>query len=159
MVFLAGGQWSSNFTMFGPPFDANVVYTYHQFWADPTRKSIQRFLNFSNRWNVPLLIGETGESTDDWNDKYRRLHERFGIGWCFWAYKTLDSGSTVVSIPPPPEWDLIADTDGAELGAGTRSPVARAQAQAILDAYLEAARFRNGRVNAGYLASLGFAAP
>ena len=64
VVLLAGGQWSSNFAMFGRPFDANVVYTYHQFWADPTRKSIQRYLNFSNRWNVPLLIGETGESTD-----------------------------------------------------------------------------------------------
>ncbi len=90
VVMLAGGQWSSSFAMFERPFDSNVVYTYHQFWADPTRKSIQRFVDFSNRWQVPLLIGETGEATDDWNDKYRRLHERFGIGWSFWAYKNLD---------------------------------------------------------------------
>ena len=33
------------------------------------------------------------------------------------------------------------------------------QAQAILDTYLEAAKFSNGRVNSGYLTSLGLAAP
>jgi hypothetical protein len=159
VVFLAGGQWSSNFAMFGPPFDANVVYTYHQFWADPTRKSIQRYLNFSNRWKVPLLIGETGEATDTWNDQYRRLHERFGIGWSFWAYKNLDSPSTVVSIAKPAGWDLIADVAAADIGVGGRALPPRPQAQAILDAYLEAARFRNGRVNTGYLNSLGLAAP
>ena len=35
----------------------------------------------------------------------------------------------------------------------------REQAQAILDAYLEAAKFSNDRVNTGYLSSLGLAAP
>ena len=77
--------------MFGRPFDANAVYTYHKFWANPTRDALQSYLNFSNRWKVPLLIGETGELSDDWNDRFRRLHERFGIGWCFWPYKNLDS--------------------------------------------------------------------
>jgi hypothetical protein len=45
---------------------------------------------------------------------------------------------------------------------GTLSPeslLSREQAQAILDAYLEAAKFSNGRVNGGYLASLGLVAP
>lgn len=154
VVFLAGGQWSSNFAMFGRPFDANAVYTYHQFWADPTRKSIQRFLNFSNRWQVPLLIGETGEATDDWNEKYRALHEAFGIGWSFWAYKNLDSNSTVVSIGKPAGWELISN-----LAAGEKSALPREQAQAILDAYLDGARLRNGRINRSYLASLGLAAP
>jgi hypothetical protein len=159
VVMLAGGQWSSSFAMFGRPFDANVVYTYHQFWAAPNRGSIQRFLDFSNRWNVPLLIGETGEATDDWNAAYRRLHERFGIGWCFWAYKNLDSPSTVVSIPQPAGWERIGDISAADIGPGWKSPVSREQAQAMLDAYLDGARLKNGRVNAGYLTSLGLAVP
>ena len=90
-MLLAGAQWSTSFAVFGRPFDANAVYTYHKFWANPTRDALQSYLNFSNRWNVPLLIGETGELTDNWNDRFRRLHERFGIGWCFWPYKNLDS--------------------------------------------------------------------
>ncbi len=160
VVLLAGAQWSTSFAVFGRPFDANAVYTYHKFWANPTRDSLQSYLDFSNRWNVPLLIGETGELTDDWNRMFRRLHERFGIGWCFWPYKTLDSDSAVVSIQKPTGWDLIINASSSDARAfkpGSLPP--REQAQAILDAYLEAARFRNGRINGGYLNSLGLAAP
>jgi endoglucanase len=115
--------------------------------ANPTRDSLQSYLDFSNRWNVPLLIGETGELTNAWNEKFRLLHERFGIGWCFWPYKNLDSDSAVVSIAKPAGWDLIASVGSAdvrEIKAGTLPP--REQAQAILNAYLEAAKFSNGRV-------------
>ncbi len=160
LVLLAGAQWSTNFAVFDRPFDANAVYTYHKFWANPTRDSLQSYLNFSNRWNVPLLIGETGELTNVWNEKFRQLHERFGIGWCFWPYKNLESDSTVVSIQKPAGWDLIANVGSSDMHApeATSFPF-RQQAQAILDAYLEAARLRNGRINAGYLTSLGLMAP
>ena len=68
VVILAGGQWSSSFDMFGPPFAENLAYTYHSFWASTKRDSIQRHLNFANRYNVPLFLGETGELTDEWNE-------------------------------------------------------------------------------------------
>lgn len=154
VVLLAGAQWSTNFAVFGRPFDANAVYTYHKFWAHPTRDSLQSYLNFSNRWRVPLLIGETGELNNDWNENFRRLHEGFGIGWVFWPYKNLDSRASVVSIRKPQGWDLIA-------GAGSAEPSLppRAQAKAILDAYLEAAKFGNGRINSDYLNSLGLSTP
>jgi hypothetical protein len=151
VVLLAGAQWSTNFAVFGRPFDANAVYTYHKFWANPTRDSLQSYLNFSNRWNVPLLIGETGELTNNWNEMFRRLHERFGIGWCFWPYKNLDSDATVVSIQRPEGWNLVTDP--------MSSLPPREQARAILGAYLEAARFRNVRINGSYLNSLGLVAP
>ena len=160
VVLLAGAQWSTSFAVFGRPFDANAVYTYHKFWANPTRDSLQNYLNFSNRWKVPLLIGETGELTDKWNEMFRGLHERFDIGWCFWPYKNLDSEAAVISIQKPAEWDLIARAGSTSAGGLTaQSLPSRAQAQAILDAYLEAARFKNGRVNRSYLHSLGLAAP
>ena len=50
--------------MFGRPFDSNAVYEYHKFWANPTRDALQDYLDFSNRWNVPVMIGETGEYTN-----------------------------------------------------------------------------------------------
>jgi hypothetical protein len=160
VVLLAGAQWSTSFAVFSRPFDANAVYTYHKFWATPTRDSLQSYLNFSNRWNVPLLIGETGELTDNWNESFRRLHDQFGIGWCFWPYKNLDSDTTVVSIQKPAGWDLIANAGSMDAKAfepGSLPP--REQALAILNAYLEAAKFENGRINGSYLNSLGLAAP
>ena len=155
VVLLAGAQWGTNFAVFDRPFDSNAVYTYHKFWINPTRDGVQEYLNFSNRWKVPVLIGETGEFNDSWNEKFRRLHERFRIGWVFWPYKNLDSNLSVVSIKKPAGWDLIA-------GAGSSGRAvlpAREQAQAILQAYLEAAQFRNVRINADYINSLGLAAP
>ena len=50
--------------MLGPPFAKNLAYTYHSFWASTERSSIQRHLNFANRHNVPLFLGETGEFKD-----------------------------------------------------------------------------------------------
>ncbi|MGC2590303.1 MAG: cellulase family glycosylhydrolase, partial [Xanthobacteraceae bacterium] len=155
VVLLGGAQWDTNFAVFGQPFDRNAVYTYHKFWANPTRDALQSYVNFSNLWHVPVLIGETGEYNDGWNEKFRRLNERFGFGWIFWPYKNLDSNLAVTTIQKPPGWDLIAVAGSAE----NPSLPPPDQAQAILDAYLEAAKFQNVRVNAGYLRSLGLVAP
>jgi hypothetical protein len=155
VVLLAGAQWSTNFAVFDRPFDSNAVYTYHKFWINPTRDGVQEYLNFSNRWKVPVLIGETGEFNNGWNKKFRQLHERFGIGWVFWPYKNLDSDLSVVSIEKPAGWDLIADVGNSD--KAVLPP--REQAQAILENYLEAARFKNVRINADYISSLGLAAP
>ena len=157
VVLLAGGQWSTSFAMFDRPFDANAVYTYHKFWAAPSRDSLQSYLNFSKRWNVPILIGETGEMNDQWNARFRALHEQFGIGWVFWPYKSLASTTSVVSIVKPAGWDLVAQVGSHDtIDPATLPP--RAEASKILDAYLEAIKFQNVRINAGYLESLGLAA-
>jgi hypothetical protein len=159
-LLLAGAQWSISFAAFSRPFDTNTIYTYHKFWANPTRDAVQSYLDFSNRWKVPLLIGETGEYNDAWNQTFRELNERFGIGWCFWPYKSLDTTTAVVSIPKPEGWDLIAEAGSRDVSTLKATPLPpRAQAKAILDAYLDAAKFKNDRINAGYLKSLGLKAP
>jgi endoglucanase len=158
-VILAGAQWSTSFAAFSRPFDDNAIYSYHKFWAVPTRDAVQSYVDFSNRWNVPLLIGETGEGSYEWNEKFRLLNEKFGIGWCFWPYKNLDSRTSVVSIGEPAGWKLIARAGSTTAALAQDTALARAQALTILNAYLEAARFANVRVNKDYLASLGLSAP
>lgn len=154
IVILAGGQWSSSFDMFGPPFADNLAYTYHSFWASTDRDSIQRHLNFSNRYNVPLFLGETGELTDEWNAAFRALHEAHGIGWSFWTYKNLDTTSTVVSIPRPEGWnDLVAFVDGRTATKPPDALIARA-----LGRYLDGMRLPNATVRWSYLGSLGLKA-
>lgn len=150
IVILAAGQWSSSFDMFGPPFARNLAYTYHSFWASTKRDSIQRHLNFANRYNVPLFLGETGELTDQWNAEFRKLHEAHGIGWSFWTYKNLDTPSTVVSIPRPQGWnEIVAFADGKQATKPPAETIDRAIAQ-----YLEGIKFRNGVVRWSYLESL-----
>ena len=154
IVFLAGGQWSSSFDMFDPPFTENLAYTYHSFWASTKRDSIQRYLNFSNLYNVPLFLGETGELTDAWNEGFRKLHEAHGIGWSFWTYKNLDTPSTVVSIPRPDGWnEIVAYADGKRADKPSDELIARAMAR-----YLDGMRLANSTVRWSYLASLGLKA-
>ena len=150
VVILAGGQWSSSFEMFGPPFTDNLAYTYHSFWASTKRDSIQRHLNFANRYDVPLFLGETGELTDEWNARFRKLHETHGIGWSFWTYKNLDTQSTIVSIPRPDGWsEIVAFADGK------RDKPDAAVIDRAIGQYLDGILFRNGVVRWSYLESLG----
>ena len=144
--------------MFGPPFDSNAAYTYHKFWASTARDSVQSYVNFSDRYNVPLFLGETGELTDDWNSAFRRLNDRSEISWCFWTYKNLDSSSTVMSIPKPAGWDAITVL-GNQPAEDWRKSSVPADAAATLSAYLEAIKFKNDHVNGSYLASLGMTTP
>jgi hypothetical protein len=148
VVILAAAQWSTNFAVFGPPFARNVAYTYHKFWAHVGRDSVQDYVDFSSRYDVPVLLGEAGELTDHWNEGFRVLNEKFGIGWCFWTYKELDSRSAVVSIRPPAGWDGIA-------AAGSGGRAVPAGGAGVLDDYLAAVLFRNVTINQSYLASLG----
>jgi endoglucanase len=151
IVFLAGGQWSSSFAMFGPPFAKNLAYTYHSFWASTKRDSIQRHLNFANLYDVPLFLGETGELTDEWNERFRRLHEQAGIGWSFWTFKNLDTPSTIVSIPRPQGWaEIVAYADGKRADKPSDEVINRAVAE-----YLHGIKFRNGEIRWSYLESLG----
>jgi hypothetical protein len=156
VAFLAAAQWSTNFAVFGPPFAANVAYTYHKFWAHPGRDAVQEYVDFSTRYDVPVLLGEAGEMTDRWNSAFRKINEKFGIGWCFWTYKELDSTSTVMSIPAPPGW---SDIEAAGDAASPASARPAAGAAATVAAYLRAIRFENDTVNDSYLESLGLRAP
>jgi endoglucanase len=151
VVILAGGQWSSSFDMFGPPWTDNLAYTYHSFWASTKRDSIQRHLNFATRYDVPLFLGETGELTDEWNARFRKLHETHGIGWAFWTYKNLDTPSTVVSVPRPDGWnEIVAFADGKRQDKPDEALIDR-----VIAEYLDGIRFRNGVVRSRYLESLG----
>jgi hypothetical protein len=160
LIILAGAQWSTSFAMLGPPFDDNLAYTYHKFWASTERDGVQEYVNFMAVHDVPVFVGETGELTDEWNERFRTLNERFGIGWSFWPYKYMDSGSTVISVQRPEGWAAVVAASALPPDGWSDAALPSSEeAGAALDAYLEAILLPNGRVNDGYLRSLGLAVP
>lgn len=158
IIFLGGAQWNTNFKVFGPPFDSKLVYTFHKYWMDVNQAAVQEYLDFRNKYSVPIWMGESGENTDEWIASFRTLLERNNIGWCFWPYKKLDATSCVASINPPADWDAIVD-----FANGPRNTFeevrkhrpAKEKAQRALNDYLERIKFANCRVNQGYLKALG----
>ena len=160
VVILGGAQWDSNFSVFGPPFDSNAMYTFHKYWMEPNRASIQEYLDFRDRYNVPIWLGESGENTDEWIAKFRTLLEENGVGWCFWPYKKMDQTSSPVTFARPVYWDEIVTYAKIPGGVGELDKRAKARppvehVQAAFTDLLKQIRFENRRVNDGYLKALG----
>jgi len=158
VIFLGGAQWDTNFKVFGPPFDAKLVYTFHKYWMEVNRGAIQEYLDFRDKHNVPIWMGESGENTDEWINSFRTLLDANNIGWCFWPYKRMDATSCVVSINSPAEWDAIigfAEGPRTSFEEVRKHRPPKEKAQKALNDYLERVKFANCRINNGYLKALG----
>ena len=158
LVFLGGAQWDNNFKVFGPPFDDKLVYTFHKYWMEVNKGAIQEYLDFRDKHNVPVWMGESGENTDEWIASFRTLLERNNVGWCFWPYKKLDATSCIVSINSPAEWNSIivfADGPRTSFEEVRKNRPSKEKIQRALSDYLERIRFANCRINQGYLKALG----
>jgi endoglucanase len=158
LIFLGGAQWDTNFKVFGPPFDDRVVYTFHKYWMEVNKGAIQEYLDFRDKHNVPVWMGESGENKDEWIDSFRTLLEQNNIGWCFWPYKRMDATSCIVSINSPAEWDTIigfAESQRGKFEDVRKNRPAKEKIQKALNDYLEHIKFANCRINQGYLKALG----
>ena len=160
LIFLGGAQWNSNFAPFGKPFDDKLVYTFHKYWTPPTQEVIQSYIDFSNKHNVPVYCGETGENTDAWVDSFRTTLEAAKIGWHFWPYKKMDDTRGIVKFSRPASYHLItqyADTVKKNF-ADVRAlrPKNTAAVKQALNDYLKQCLFENCSPNSGYIKALGF---
>ena len=158
IIFLGGAQWDTNFKVFGPPFDDKLVYTFHKYWMEVNQPAIQEYLDFRDKHNVAVWMGESGENTDEWIGSFRTLLERNNIGWCFWPYKKLDSTRCAASINTPVDWDAIvtfADSPRTTFEEVRKNRPAKEKVQKALNDYLERIKFANCRINQGYLKALG----
>ena len=160
ILFLGGAQWDGNFAVFGKPFDSNTAYTFHQYWMTPDKEAIQKYLDFRNRYDVPIWLGESGENTDEWIMKYRTLLESNDIGWTFWPYKKMQATSAVVTITPPADWDQIVAFAKLPRGLGAvKERLASRPPQSIIDrafaGLLENVQLQHCHVNPGYVKALG----
>ena len=164
VIILGGAQWDSNFNVFGPPFDKNVMYTFHKYWTAPTKEVIQEYLDFRDRYNVPIWMGESGENTDEWIASFVKVLESNEVNWTFWPYKKMDATSSIVSFARPAHWDTIVAfaklpqvTSNSEKLVAAR-PSIEDSTQALQE-LLQNVSFSQCRTNAGYVQALGMKVP
>ena len=118
VVILGGAQWDSNFKVFGPPFEKNAMYTFHKYWTATDASVIREYLDFRDKYHVPIWLGESGENKDEWIAAFVKTLEENHVGWCFWPYKKMDATSSVVTFDRPQNWDRSGETGGH--GSGDR---------------------------------------
>ena len=160
ILFLGGAHWDGDFSVFGQPFDGNLVYTFHKYWTAPDDSVLRPYIDFRERYDVPIWMGESGENTDAWIAQFMNALEKNNIGWAFWPYKKMGKPSSVVSIIPPADWGKIVEF--ARLPRGTAHVEERLKARPeqetinrAFDEFVENVRMERCRVNQGYLKALG----
>jgi hypothetical protein len=159
-VILGGAQWDTNFTVFGPPFDKNMMYTFHKYWMKPEQKEIQSYIDFRDKYNVPIWMGESGENTDEWISQFRKLLDDNEISWTFWPYKKMQATSAPVTFARPVHWDEIVAYAAQHFGMGDTEKAVAARpsledSRAAFQDLLVKIRFENATVNESYLKALG----
>jgi len=164
VLILGGAQWDSNFKVFGPPFDSNVMYTFHKYWTAPDASVIREYLDFRDKYHVPLWLGESGENKDEWIAAFTKTLEENHVGWCFWPYKKMDADSNVVTFDRPAHWDAVVALAAMPAGTGNAEKRIAARpspedAQAIFDDLLNKIKFSSERINNGYVRAVGLKQP
>jgi len=109
IVFIEGNQFANDFAGLTPPWDSNIVYSFHKYWNPTTVETIQKFLDIREQQNVPLWMGESGENKNDWYRSAVELFETVSIGWAWWTIKKLDSESGIMNVTIPDGYSDIIE--------------------------------------------------
>lgn len=158
-VFLNGSNWSGNFDVFEEIIDNNVVYEFHKYWFEINQESIQKYLDFRDKHQVPIYIGETGENTDEWVNDFRILLDKHQVNWAFWPYKKMNNTIGIMNFEEPEDYHLItkyADSDRSTYAKMRENRPDVIKVQKALNAYLKNSLYKNNYPNKGYVKALNF---
>jgi aryl-phospho-beta-D-glucosidase BglC (GH1 family) len=158
IIILGGAQWDSNFKIFGKPFDSKLIYTFHKYWSDTSQSVIQEYIDFRNKYNVPIWLGESGENTMEWITSFKNLLEKNDIGWCFWTYKRLETDRSIVSINRPDGYDKIinyANSNRQTFDDIRKSLPDKDTITKTISEYLHNIKLENCKINKEYIKALG----
>lgn len=106
LVIIEGNGWGNNYNGVMPLWDKNMALSFHKYWNYNDQASIKGILNYREKYNVPVWLGETGENSNVWFTQAVRLLESNNIGWSWWPLKKLGN-SNPFEIRSNPEYDRI----------------------------------------------------
>ena len=149
IIFIEGNQFANDYTGLTPPWDKNIVYSFHKYWNPTTIETIQKYLDMREKYNVPLWMGESGENTNEWFRDAVKLFENNNIGWSWWTIKKIGSESSLMTISKPAGYQKIVDF---WTGKGPKPTVEEAKAT-FMD-LAEKVKFENCKINNGVLNAL-----
>lgn len=87
IIFIEGNSFANDFSGLTPPWDPNMVYSFHKYWTYNKPGALDWVTQLRDRYNVPLWNGETGENSTTWMSNVIKLCEDENIGWSMWPVK------------------------------------------------------------------------
>ncbi len=107
IIFVEGNWFATAFDGLTPPWDDNMVYSFHKYWNSNDDGAIGYLLALRNNYNTPLWLGETGENSNVWFTECVELMDKHGIGWAWWPHKKIDNISGPLSAPMVPQYQQL----------------------------------------------------
>jgi hypothetical protein len=138
---IEGHHWSTDTTIFDRIYDENMVIHFHRYGCKPDITAFTEFMNLSEKWNLPLWLGETGENCNEWFTALYPMSIALEIGYNLWPLKKMNCTNSPLSIKKPKDWDKIIDYAKGKPHPGF------IEARQILDEYLENMLFDNCEQN------------
>ena len=107
IIFIEGNWFANDFSGLTPPWDSNLVYSFHKYWSYNDTASIQWVLDLRNQHNVPLWMGESGENSNVWYTDAIKLFESNNIGWSWWPWKRIETTVSPFSVKSNANYEAI----------------------------------------------------
>lgn len=124
MLMVEGNDWGNQYNYLEPftftPSNWGLIYNAHRYWTststtttdpnDPNHiNEIGNILAFSSKYQVPVVVGETGENSAQWMADNIAAMESVNLGWFHWTYKRFDVSENAAIMRISGAWP----TDGA----------------------------------------------
>lgn len=106
IVIAEGNCWGNNYKGIMPPWDDNMVLSFHKYWNRNDAASIAEIVKLRDAHKVPVWLGESGENSNVWFRDAIALVEGEGIGWNFWPLKKIGFNQPL-EIDPGEGWMKI----------------------------------------------------
>lgn len=157
IILLGGAQWNGNFRPFtDSTFDDKIMYTCHRYGGEATKAAIQEIIDFRDRVNLPMYMGEIGHNTSTWMNAFCHTMQENNIGWTFWPYKKIND-SSFAGIKPPKNWERVVAFSEAPRATYQEIRDARPdqeEARAALMEFIQNSRLSNCIIQKEYIRSL-----
>jgi endoglucanase len=108
IIIIEGNGWGNNYNGILPPWDKNMVLSFHKYWNYNDQKSIEHIIKTRDQYNVPVWLGETGENSNVWLTEAIRLLEKNNIGWALWPLKKMGNNNPI-EIPSNLNYDDVTN--------------------------------------------------
>ena len=148
IIFIEGNWFANDFTGLTPPWDNNMVYSFHKYWNNNTQNTIQWVLDMRDQFNVPLWMGESGENSNVWFKEAIKLFEDNNIGWAWWPWKRIETIVSSFSIKSNSKYNSVVDYFKGNSGAPSAGDAYQGMLELAAAAKIENCDFRKGVIDA-----------
>ena len=109
ILFIEGNSYANDHNGLTPPWDPNIVYSFHKYWNTNNANDLDWILPLREEHNVPLWMGESGENSNTWFTDAVKLFEDNGIGWAWWTMRKIGDIDSPYAVDINPGYQKILD--------------------------------------------------